>query len=177
MASKKVPKLVIKPRHSTRRLKVPSEIEESEQEGRASRRSKSLSRATRVIKKAKTSVRTHSILIAIGLCAALAVYGVGATLTAEEGESADTDSDKPDGKNSEKEVVNIVWEDVPNSPGIKKKITVTTAGIDIKFFREEKVPGGRRLIPWTPPKPKPELSSDEKEKRLQQQQGQGLTIQ
>lgn len=172
MASRKVPKLVIKPRHSTRRLKVPSELEDSEQEGRVSHRSKSLSRATRVIKKARSSVRTHAILIAIGVCAALAVYGVGATLTAEERKSADTE-ETGDGT-AENDVVNVVWEDVPNSPGIKKKIEVTKSGMNIGFYREIKVKGGTRLIPWKPPKPKRELSSDEKE-RLGDQ-GKGLSI-
>lgn len=173
MPSRKVPKLVVKPHQATRKLKIPGEVPDSEQEGRPSHRSKSMTRATRVIKKAKSSVRTHAVLILIGICAALVVYGVGATLTAEGRKSADTPEENIE---NEEEFVNVVWEDVPNNPGIKKKIIVTTKGINIEFYREVKVPGGRRLMPWTPPKPKPELSSDEKERMLQQQQSRGISI-
>ena len=173
MASRKVPKLVIKPRHSTRRLKIPSELEENEQEGRTSRRSKSLSRATRVIKKAKSSVRTHAILIAIGMCAMIVVYGVGATLTAEEKPIVDKGEN---GEEEKDEIVNVVWEDVPNNPGVKKKIVVTKRGMNIEFYREIKVKNGRRLIPYTPPKVKPKPPSDTYDKEKPDQRGQGLSI-
>jgi hypothetical protein len=174
MASKKIPKLVMKPRQSTRRLKVPSEMEVSEQEGHESHRSKSLTRATRVIQKARSSFRTHAILIVAGLCAAIVLYGVGTVLTAEPEGPAIQQQDGPGKENKEGEISSIM-ERVPDSPGIWKKITVTNAGINVEFYREEKFPGGRRLILWKPPKPKPEPSSYEKQKS-EPQGSEGLTV-
>jgi hypothetical protein len=120
-------------------------------------------------------MRTHAILLVIGLCAAVVVYGVGTTLTADEKDEKEETSASNEGKTANDEVISRTMEKVPNSPGILKEIIVTKGGMQIKFYREIKVPGGRRLIPWKPPKPKRELSTEEKEKI--QRQGKGLAIQ
>ena len=169
MASGKIPKLIVK-RHytSSRKLKLPDEVVAEQQDDLLSGRSSRVSRRTVAIRQAKTSLRSHFHLIAIGLCAAIVMYGIAASLTAGEKKPADTGTPEPTAE-AAKSVMIVPVEGTPN---MVKRIEIDNVkGTRTKMYRVEKENGVTRYIPVVPKKPKPTKSSYDDDKKTQKWDG------
>lgn len=167
MASGKIPKLVIKRHHTTsRKLKLPDEIAAEQQEGILSNRTSRITRHTVMIRQAKASLRSHLHLIAIGLCAALVMYGVAVSLTSEGKTSAGTGEIDENGQiESENRVMMVP---VKDNPGIFKRITINNVtGTKTELFRVEKRGDVTLYIPWKPPKRKKVVPTYEQQQEQQ----------
>ncbi len=153
MGSQRVPKLVIKKRMSTRRLKVPEELADEQIQAKPSAVSRRITRSTLALRRAKSSLKAHAALLALGLCAAVIMYGVVATLAAPSEEEAGGVT-KANGR--------IELRD-PDDPSIIKVITTTESGTTVKYWREIKKRNGTVRRPIKLEKPKSAVPSDELE--------------
>jgi hypothetical protein len=170
MASGKVPKLVIK-RHytSSRKLKLPEEVIAEEQVDLLSGRHARVSRRTVAIRQAKTSLRAHFHLIAIGVCATIAMYGIVATLAASGGTPDDDAAPAAEESGATAQNVNkVMWIPDKDNPNIVKRIEIDDVeGTKTQLYRVEKKDDVTIYIPipMTPPKPKPKKSTYEEDKQ------------
>jgi hypothetical protein len=169
MPSGKIPKLVVRKKHSpSRKLKLPDEIVAEEQEGQIRRRSRTLTRATLVVKQAKTALHTNMLLILAGLCAAVVMFGVVTAVTSSgsvgEAEGAEDagpsmTSMRPAGEEpgvgppvSAQPGVTVVWDCVNEDEQIYRKITTggATNKTESVLYRKVVRDGPNPTTIWVP---------------------------
>jgi len=186
MASKKIPKLVIK-RHQTRKMEIPGEGKPEVASGQDLARTARLTRRTVVLRQAKNSLRSNAHLLAIGLLAMIVMYGLVATLTAEEAKTASiTEEEEMAGPTStipelsSDDATTIVREDgtsemwicVNAEKKLYKKITTGEEGTKTQLYKKiEPHPGAAIYTKYKPEKPKEVVPTDKQDGITRYSQG------
>lgn len=180
MASRKVPKLVVKRAKATRRLKMPAELAVEEQAARSPTRRRKVTRTAIVARRAKGSLRKHAYLLIIAMCAAVVVYGVAASFagpdevaksgTGEPGSGSRPGAARlplPGGAPPDvtENGVSVRWVCVDIKKQIFKKITTgADAPTKVEVYQRVALPEGTAFVPYKPPKPTPVMPTIERDR-------------